>query len=100
MLAGAIKDWPALIAQAYNHLEPGGWLEFCEFEVWVNCQNEVEVPRMIQKWQTLLQEAGEKIGRTFIVAVHQKKWLENAGFVNVHEDVYRVCFLEMREGVM
>ncbi|TVY81903.1 Secondary metabolism regulator [Lachnellula suecica] len=92
MLGGAIKDWEALIAQAYDNLEPGGWLESVEFEVWVDCQNdgEVEMPKMIQQWQSLLTEAGERIGRTFIVAVHMKNWMEKAGFVDIREDVIKV----------
>jgi len=33
-LAGAIQDWTRLLGQAYAHLEPGGYLEVTEFEVW------------------------------------------------------------------
>ena len=91
MLGGSIKDWPALIAQAYNNLEPGGWLEFCEFEVWVHCQNDIEPPIMIYKWQSGLTDAGERIGRTFVVAVHLKRWMEEAGFVGVVENIIKVC---------
>ncbi|TVY56631.1 Secondary metabolism regulator LAE1 [Lachnellula cervina] len=90
MLAGAIKDWPALIAQAYANLQPGGWLEFCEFEVWVHCQNTTEVPQMILKWQSGLAEAGERIGRTFHVAPNLKMWMEEAGFVGITENIIKV----------
>jgi hypothetical protein len=90
MLGGSIKDWPALIAQAYNNLEPGGWLEFCEFEVWVHCQNDIEPPKMINQWQFGLADAGERIGRTFVVATHLKRWMEEAGFEGVTENIIKV----------
>lgn len=52
MLAGAIKDWPALLSRAYSHLNPGGWIEVTEFEVWVHSYNNKmsEAPE-ITKWQ-------------------------------------------------
>ncbi|TVY43919.1 Secondary metabolism regulator [Lachnellula subtilissima] len=90
MMAGSIKDWPALIAQAYANLQPGGWLEFCEFEVWVHCQNDTEVPQLIHKWQTGLTEAGERIGRTFNVAPNLKRWMEEAGFVGITQNIIKV----------
>lgn len=34
-LLGAIKDWPRLIAQAYAHLKPGGWIELQDFTMQV-----------------------------------------------------------------
>lgn len=40
MLSGAIKDWPALLEKAFNHLNPGGWIELTEFEVWIHSQND------------------------------------------------------------
>ncbi|RDL39240.1 S-adenosyl-L-methionine-dependent methyltransferase [Venustampulla echinocandica] len=91
-LSGAIKDWPALLAQAYDHIDPGGWIEVTEFEVWIECQNESVVgpPPMIQRWQEGLTDAGERIGRSFKVAKNLKRWLEMVGFVGVVESVVRV----------
>jgi hypothetical protein len=102
-LSGAIKDWNSLLSQAYAHLEPGGYLEVTEFEVWVHDQRDeypsyyVEKDRaemhMIKRWQEGLMEAGARIGRRFDVAVHLKEWLEDVGFEGVVENVTRVCFL-------
>ncbi|KAH8687701.1 TAM domain methyltransferase [Tricladium varicosporioides] len=91
-LGGSLKDWPFLLSQAYTHLEPGGYLEVVEFEVWVYVQNEgvVGKPEMIEKWQKGLKEAGEKIGRSFEVARRLKGWLEEAGFEEVRESILKV----------
>lgn len=32
-LAGSIKDWPRLMAQAYEFLAPGGYVEFQDFDM-------------------------------------------------------------------
>jgi hypothetical protein len=100
-LAGAIQDWTKLLTQTYAHLEPGGYLEVTEFEVWVYDQQDeypsyyVETERaemhMIKQWQEGLMEASHRIGRRFDVAVHLKHWLEDVGFEEVVESVTRVC---------
>jgi len=32
---GSISDWPKLMRQAYDNLQPGGWIEVVDFETWV-----------------------------------------------------------------
>src|SRR5699024_9449812 len=31
-MGGAIADWPRFLQQAYQHLKPGGWIEFQEYD--------------------------------------------------------------------
>ena len=87
MLAGAIKDWPALLKKAYNHLNPGGWLECAEFEVWIKSYNNTlhNAPD-IQKWQDGLHEAADKFGRTMDVAPRLEGWLKETGLEDVVEE--------------
>lgn len=40
MLAGAIKNWHGLLQKAYIHLNPGGYHECAEFEVWIRSYND------------------------------------------------------------
>ena len=42
-------------------------------------------------WPTLFNEIGQKTGITFDVAPNMKKWMEEAGFVNVQEKIVRVA---------
>jgi hypothetical protein len=92
-LGGAIKDWPKLLQQAYDNLQPGGWLELVEFEVLIRVQNESEAgfPPMTKKWQENLHDAGERIGRSFEVATKAKQWLIDTGFEEVTEEIVKVC---------
>ena len=84
MLSGAIKDWPGLLARAFNHLNPGGWIELTEFEVWVHSyNNNLHRAPDIQTWQEGLREAAAMIGRQFDVAVNLEDWACHANFTDV-----------------
>lgn len=84
MLSGAIKDWPGLLAKAFNHLNPGGWIELTEFEVWVHSyNNNLHHAPDIQTWQEGLREAAATIGRRFDVAVNLEDWVRGANFTDV-----------------
>jgi hypothetical protein len=86
MVSGAIKDWAGLLAKAFDHLNPGGWLEVTEFEVWVHSYNNtMDNAPHIQQWQKGLYEASLKFGRRMDVAVHLKEWLTDAHFEDVVE---------------
>lgn len=90
-LSGAIKDWPSLLARCYSNLNPGGWLEITEFEVWVHSyNNKMDAAPDITTWQNGLSEAAEKIGRRFDVAVNLEKWLKAANFGDVVQHVSTV----------
>ncbi|CZT02882.1 related to TAM domain methyltransferase [Rhynchosporium agropyri] len=75
-LAGSLKDWSDLLEQAYENLEPGGWLEIVDFEMYVRDQRapDADAPgipdlsegKSINMWVRGLHQAAETIGRTFV----------------------------------
>jgi hypothetical protein len=84
MLSGAIKDWPGLLDKAFNHLNPGGWIELTEFEVWLHSyNNSLHRAPDIQTWQEGLREAAAMIGRRFDVAVNLEDWVRQSNFTDV-----------------
>lgn len=90
-IAGCVRDWPWLIRQIYDHLKPGGYVEFAEFPIWAYSDDatlEDDSPYM--QYLRNLQEAGERIGRTMKVAENLKQWAEQAGFEDLVEKVYKV----------
>ena len=87
MLAGGIKDCPALYREAYKHVKPGGWIEPQEHEIGVDTDEKaVEV----KKWFGLLNEASLKFGKKVNVAHEQKQFMIDVGFVDVKDDIYKV----------
>ena len=93
VLTGAIKDWPHLHKQAYQHLKPGGWLEVQEHDARISSDDDsVEKAKDLVEWFSTVHKAGEKFGKKMDVADNQKQWMINAGFVDVQEDIYKVRF--------
>lgn len=90
-LGGGIADWPRLLRQAYAHLKPGGWFEAQEFETWVLSDDGTHArATSILDWQDRLDHASKQFGKPMNVASRLAGWLEDAGFVNVVDDRYKV----------
>ena len=92
-MCGSVADFDALYRKCYDNLKPGAWLEAQEYEAWLQKIGDPEgktIPN-INKWQGGVDEASTKLGRRFNLATQLKQKLINAGFVNVHDDVYPVC---------
>ncbi|KAJ5488755.1 hypothetical protein N7539_003645 [Penicillium diatomitis] len=89
-LGGGIADWPRLLRQAYTHLKPGGWFEAQEFETFVLSDDGTHArATRVLNWQDQLNHASNKFGKPMNVAPRLSGWLEDAGFVNVADDIYK-----------
>ncbi|KKK21258.1 hypothetical protein ARAM_001265, partial [Aspergillus rambellii] len=89
-MAGGIADWERYVRQAYDHLNPGGWVEFQEHEAWINSDDGThEHAHMLRDLQEKLDEASSKFGKKMNIASSLSGWLEGAGFTNVTADVYK-----------
>ena len=91
-LGGSIADWARFYHQVYVHLKPGGWIEMQEYEAWLK-SDDGSINRhgkTILEVQRLMDEASIKFGKRFNVAEQQKQYLIDAGFVDVHDDIYKV----------
>lgn len=93
-LFGAIKDWPALMKQAYRVTQPGGWVESCEADVdFVSDDDTVAGEPVLATWAQLYRDAGVKTQTSFAVIKEdlQKKALTEAGFEDIQVVNYKVC---------
>ncbi|ODH49896.1 hypothetical protein GX48_03985 [Paracoccidioides brasiliensis] len=85
-LATAISDWPRLVRQAYQNLVPGGWIEFCDYDFRYRADDGSLSPdlAMVQN-ERLIIESSQKLGREPCPGPKLKRWVEDAGFINVTE---------------
>jgi len=90
-MGGGIADWQRLLQQTYNHLKPGGWAEFQEYEANIHSDDgtHVKAPMLLDLAATL-DEASQKFGKRVNIASSLSEWLEAAGFTNVNVDIYKV----------
>ncbi|KAI0996662.1 hypothetical protein K3495_g11521 [Podosphaera aphanis] len=87
----AIKDWPLLIQRAYEHLKPGGWVEFQEIDHIPQC-NDGSIPPnhpVTQYWE-LIAEALSVLGVNFKIAQSLEGMMREAGFVNISCRIFQV----------
>lgn len=90
-MGGAIADWPKLIKQAYDNLNPGGWIEVLDFEAWASTDDEsLPESSAYHQYQILLNEASEEFGKRMNVSPSFRQYIQDAGFSNVTEDSRKV----------
>ena len=95
-LCGSVANWPRFFEQAYQTLNPGGWLEMQEYQTWLfSDDNTMENAVWIREWSTGTDEASTKFGRRLRTAQDMKKWMEEAGFLDVHEEIYKVRLFDL-----
>lgn len=93
-LGGSISDWPKLLSQCYKHTKPGGWVELQDFEMeHFSDDDTLKLAPKLGQFFDLLKEASIKFNRPMNVAKEHKQIIEDEGFVNVHEEIYKVFSL-------
>jgi trans-aconitate methyltransferase len=92
-IEGSVKNHQRLFRQALENLKDGGWLEVAESTVGVFCDDDTidRAPNLLE-WRDRLIEASEKFGKLMGVASRYREWMIEAGFKNVREEIYKVCF--------
>lgn len=73
--------------KSFDSLRPGGWLEIHDATFELLCSDGTCAGSNIERWSTLMVQAGAAVGRDFYVPRRYKQWLIDAGFVDVVEDI-------------
>lgn len=84
------KDWSHVFKSIYNNLNHGGWAEFQETIIYFQSTDGSVEGTALQRWNTLLLEGIQKMGRSATEALRCKSWMAEAGFVNVGEKKFAV----------
>ncbi|OCL02276.1 S-adenosyl-L-methionine-dependent methyltransferase [Glonium stellatum] len=93
-LTGSVGDWSALYKQAFihetRHLQPGGYLEHLEFAVYPTSSNpDNPGAAMYKRFGDLICEAGDKMGKEFLIAESIGDRMREAGFVDIVEKRFK-----------
>ncbi|KAJ4997483.1 hypothetical protein K4K48_006864 [Colletotrichum sp. SAR 10_66] len=80
-------SWERMLSQAYENLEPGGYIELQDNSFPLACQDGTLRPgSALERWSSLIMEGTAKMGRPVTVPAHFKRMLHDAGFVDVVEE--------------
>lgn len=86
-----IKNWDHVLSSAMTALKPGGWIEFCEFTYWPNCDDGTMKPENQHLyWTNLVTEGLARFGVDLHAALRLRERVENAGYKNVTEHIIKV----------
>jgi hypothetical protein len=73
-----------------EHLAPGGWIEQVEMSVTpVSDDGSIPPGHIFQRWGDISLEAGEQFGKTLRIHEQAKGLMEEAGFTEVREVVFK-----------
>lgn len=91
-MTGSIRDWQKLFAQAVDNLQPGGWMEVQEYEIEISSDDGSHLKaENFVLWKDKLNEASQMFGKPFSDYSLHKQRMEEAGFIDISEDTFKVC---------
>ncbi|KAI8710660.1 hypothetical protein NCS52_01546800 [Fusarium sp. LHS14.1] len=99
-LVGGIRDWRHLYHEAFRCTSPGGLVESHEQSFILKSDKEtIETESALRRMGDIFMEAGVKSGYSFAVVDEgtQRKGMEEAGFVDIKEEVKRMPIRKERE---
>ncbi|OJJ49610.1 hypothetical protein ASPZODRAFT_128096 [Penicilliopsis zonata CBS 506.65] len=90
-LCGSIGDWPRLVRQCFENLQPGGWIEFQEGDYTIYSEDGTLAPdNYIAVLMTHLADACRRVGKPIDMAPSIKALVQAQGFQNVRESIYNL----------
>jgi hypothetical protein len=78
-------DPKAVFKQAFDSLEPGGWLELRDPIMPFHFLTPPPEGCALKEWNENIITATTRIGRRWTNAIYYTEWLQDLGFTNVHE---------------
>jgi metalloendopeptidase OMA1, mitochondrial len=89
MLLGCFEDFRQILKTAYNNLEPEGWLESQELYPTLYCEDgSLHPDDPFADYTKQQDQAAMNLRRPLRIANKLKRWYEEAGFINVREEIY------------
>lgn len=90
-MIGSIRNWPRLVAQSFTHVVPGGWVEYHDFDArYYSEDGSLIKDSPIDSWVTTWMKASNDAGRDPQPGPKLLGWLQEAGFINVKQEKYRI----------
>jgi metalloendopeptidase OMA1, mitochondrial len=80
-----------IIQRAFDHLQPGGWLECQEVPAIIACDDgTMSDDYGWQRWARELGAVGRLADRQVNVGPELKDWMREVGFVDIHETIFKI----------
>ena len=84
-MCGSIGSFPTTFGRCLAHLNPGGWAEFQDYYVRMQCIDGSLRGTALQRWNELLLDGVARSGRSGLAVARFRAQMIDAGFVDVVE---------------
>jgi hypothetical protein len=83
-----LRNVPAVVQKAYDHLQPGGYFELFEGPMLFQSVDGSLEKTTIKEWNDHMMTGVRRIGRDPLAALNLRAWMEAAGFQGIVEKRY------------
>lgn len=92
VMMGCFNDFREVIQKSYDYLQPGGWMESQELYSSVFCDDGTldRENNAFYRYMLKFDEAAMDAGKPLRIANKLKNWYQQAGFVDVQEEVFKI----------
>lgn len=87
-------DTKAVMRKAFDHMNPGGWIEFHDPEMRIIADDDSVKGTAVEKWAEMVLKGARAVGRDLRKPAHYSTWLNETGFVNVQDVKFSLPFNE------
>lgn len=84
-MCGSFSDFPTIFRSCLENLEPGGWAEFQDYYVKLQCMDDSLAGTALERWNDCVLEGVRRMGKNGLAAARFKAQMLDAGFVDVVE---------------
>ncbi|KAI8170314.1 Secondary metabolism regulator LAE1 [Colletotrichum sp. SAR 10_70] len=90
-MAACLADWPKLMQNIYDHLNPGGWVEFQDTSIeYYSDDGTLTEEHYFRQWNKTLVEAIASIGREPSPGPKLEGWVRNTGFQRINHSKVKI----------
>lgn len=91
-LLGSLENYQQMLITARKYITPGtGWIECCEIDNVPWCDDDTMPPNWpLRAWSEWMVSSANQAGRPIRIAPSVKRWMESAGYVDVHEEIVKI----------
>lgn len=84
-MCGSFGNFPDIFRSCLENLEPGGWAEFQDYYVKMQCVDDSLAGTALERWNDCVLEGVRRMGKNGLAAARFKAQMLDAGFVDVVE---------------